>query len=729
MFVKMNSGIHYRLSFYFVLGLFAHALPLLATDDPAPSPLIEQLQAKAGAGDADAEQKLGFAYYNGQGVPQDSQRAFALCSKAADQGNQAAMFNVAFMLLQGQGTTKDPVTALAWYLKLANAGLANAELAAGEMYADGMGTTKDPAQALSWYEKAGHDGNADACTRVGLIFLDGIGVRPDPALALGWFEKGAAMGSPQAEFELGDAYSKGIGTPRDIWKSVAWFQKAAIQGNNDAKIRLGIACLHGEGVAQNPKAGFTLLMNAAKDSGYAAYWVACCYRDGVYVTADPVQAYAWGLRASGMTQRGDLSRFMAALQSTLSEEGLREAQAQVPLIDRMMHGIIQVGNAECTFANGQSSVMHFEDERNFILIPVQTRDQSEAYLLFDTGATGAFLTEAFATKMGLHGNNYIPIAGIGANLDLARISDETDFNLPGMTFRNARWAIMPHLVIDSLIGRPIIGILGRDLIRDLGIRIDYTNHTIEFISHDYLKDHAPAGVSVPLTVRDNGVFVGATVVNGKALGSGMFLVDTGNDGTLSLSRGFQEANPTINFAHTIPSGSTGIGGAMRTQVSIASSLIIGGMTLPEPMVNLEEARQGVEAAFTDGIIGGEIWRRFNLVLDLPGQKLFLEPNAQFSDPCRFGIVGMQLFATGDHYDTLTVGAIAIGSASHLAGFLPSDVLTKFDELGTKPLTLGNVYTLLRQPGVYHLTIRRQKKLLPLTLHIEDLALATAPAAK
>jgi len=52
----------------------------VSTNAPSSAPvgLIDDLKLRAAKGDADAEQKLGMAYYDGQLVPKDEAQAFAL---------------------------------------------------------------------------------------------------------------------------------------------------------------------------------------------------------------------------------------------------------------------------------------------------------------------------------------------------------------------------------------------------------------------------------------------------------------------------------------------------------------------------------------------------------------------------------------------------------------------------------------------------------------------------
>ena len=72
---------------------------------------IAAIRVRANAGNADAQSVLGYAYHDGQGVPQDDAQAVAWYRKAADQGVASAQFNLGIMYAHGHGVPQDYVVA------------------------------------------------------------------------------------------------------------------------------------------------------------------------------------------------------------------------------------------------------------------------------------------------------------------------------------------------------------------------------------------------------------------------------------------------------------------------------------------------------------------------------------------------------------------------------------------------------------------------------------------
>ena len=370
-----------------------------------------------------------------------------------------------------------------------------------------------------------------------------------------------------------------------------------------------------------------------------------------------------------------------------------------------------------TFAHGNSAVIPCKFILNSLLIQVPTPDKKFVYLLFDTGANAPMISREFAQKMRIRSGGEVPAMGIGQDVTVSGVSSGIDFSLGGLTFHGAHWIILPSATLEATYGLPVVGVLGMDLLKDLVVRIDFPSDTIEFLQRSAFQPPAGA-VDLPLTPSDEGYLVEATAQSGTASATGHFLIDTGNNGTLELSRRFQDRHPELSFRTFARNGANGVGGTLLTTEAICPALGIGSFSLRDPLVDLDQAAQGVEADI-DGIIGNEIWRRFNLVFDLPDNELYLQKNGPFSEPFSYVTAGMNVLASGSRYETLTVHDVLPGSAGQRAGFQKGDVLVALEELGSAPLTMASVYPQLHRAGIHHFTVQRGTQKLPLALELKN----------
>lgn len=114
----------------------------------------QPLYARAQAGDADAQNKVGEIYANGKGVTQDYSEARKWFRKAAKKGNNEAWKNIGWTYAFGQGVPRNYLKAFYWFRKSAEHGNVEAQFYLGLFFETGRGVDKNPKEAKKWYEKA-----------------------------------------------------------------------------------------------------------------------------------------------------------------------------------------------------------------------------------------------------------------------------------------------------------------------------------------------------------------------------------------------------------------------------------------------------------------------------------------------------------------------------------------------------------------------------------------------
>jgi len=97
--------------------------PAFAADSPSYTELVQdrlavqELTAKAEAGDAQSQVELGTKYFEGREVPKDDKKAVAWFEKAAQQGHAEGLYNLGLLYYYGYGVKQDFGQALQWYTK------------------------------------------------------------------------------------------------------------------------------------------------------------------------------------------------------------------------------------------------------------------------------------------------------------------------------------------------------------------------------------------------------------------------------------------------------------------------------------------------------------------------------------------------------------------------------------------------------------------------------------
>ena len=208
-------------------------------DDKKPEPYSAELVKRAEAGDAKAQNHLGWCYENGQGVAKDTNEATKWFRKSIEH------------------LTSDEIKKSAdqTYQK-ASAGDSEAQYVCGSaayVMRNDVAGKKDSSinQAVYWYTKSAEQGNAKAQVNLGFMYLNGIGVEKDTSKAVKLFSLASEKDNAKAQYYLGEAYLHGDGVEKNENKSFVLLKKSAEQGEVDAQAALGFAYSLGQGVEVN----------------------------------------------------------------------------------------------------------------------------------------------------------------------------------------------------------------------------------------------------------------------------------------------------------------------------------------------------------------------------------------------------------------------------------------------------------------------------------------------
>ncbi|MFP3677266.1 TonB family protein [Pseudomonas sp. SIMBA_041] len=183
-------------SFFLALCLLQSASYVCASPD------MIKMRQLAEKGDAEAQAKLGSAYYLGDGVPQNYSQALNWSLKAAEKGQPEAENILGVLYREGNGVVKDEQKANEWNFKAAEHGFAPAQTNAGAAYALGQGVAQDYNKALVWFRKAAEQGDARACLYLGASYARGEGVGVDYKQAAFWFHRSVDLAKASSQPEI-----------------------------------------------------------------------------------------------------------------------------------------------------------------------------------------------------------------------------------------------------------------------------------------------------------------------------------------------------------------------------------------------------------------------------------------------------------------------------------------------------------------------------------------------
>jgi len=178
-------------------------------------------------------------------------------------------------------------------------------------------------------------------------------------------------------------------------------------------------------------------------------------------------------------------------------------------------------------------------------------------------------------------------------------------------------------------GRQLDGILGYELFNHYVVEIEYASGTINLYDPVGYQYSGP-GKSIPVALENNHFLAKTRIILWGESVEGRFLVDTGaGEIAAALTRPFVDSNKLLMVMRgRIPSRlHAGLGGLTRSLTGRAQSVQIGPVLLRDVLVDLSRDATGLLASSRfDGVIGGELLRRFKVIFDQSHQRIILEPN-------------------------------------------------------------------------------------------------------
>ena len=185
---------------------------------------IRQTTAQAESGDAAAQYALAMIFLDDG---RESEKAFDLVKKAAEQGNTSAEVYLGTMYRNGQGVKKDRDEAIRRY------NIAIAKGSAWGMFEMGSllyeRPERDTQKALAWFKKAADAGYPMAQTAYGVFLLEGKDLPKDAVNGEKYMTTAAQSGDAFSQFSLGIMYLRGMHFEKNLDIAEEWMKKSAAQ--------------------------------------------------------------------------------------------------------------------------------------------------------------------------------------------------------------------------------------------------------------------------------------------------------------------------------------------------------------------------------------------------------------------------------------------------------------------------------------------------------------------
>lgn len=335
--------------------------------------------------------------------------------------------------------------------------------------------------------------------------------------------------------------------------------------------------------------------------------------------------------------------------------------------------------------------------------------------VFDTGSGGISLDSATADYLQLKlTRSDKTIRGIGG-MKLVDFAEDHNLSIRGLTVKHLDFHINDYDLLTSVYGVKIDGIIGFSFLRRFIVRLDYDMQTMEVYtpgSYKYPRGGyllKPNFSTLPLQL--------ATLNDDHAITS-RFIFDTGAGLSFLLSEDFVEDSSVFRKKRRFfPTQAEGLGGKRKMALTVMKEIRIGPYKFRKVPVHVFDDEYNVtNYPLLGGLMGNDILRRFNVVLNYPEQSIHLKPNSHFSEPFDYSYTGLGIYLIDGE---IRVEDVMKGSPGEKAGFQPGDIIFSVETNASKNImSYKNLFQ--NSLGKVKVVIFRKETPMILTLDVKDI---------
>ena len=368
------------------------------------------------------------------------------------------------------------------------------------------------------------------------------------------------------------------------------------------------------------------------------------------------------------------------------------------------------------FSSGSSARnIKFEIINSLPLVQARVNNSDPLWFIFDTGATNTVIDTKRAERLGLKAQGKIVSTGSAGQAEAQRVRNVT-IQFPGFEVSRLTIYTLPVDFFSAHFGISISGVIGNDIIGRVVTEIDYEKKGLSF--YDGTSYQLESGGEVfPVTLQDHLPMIQAKFELGNQEFSGTFEIDTGSTGAVQINTPFVRRHNLLTLAkRSRKERLGGVGGTAEAVTTRLESVTLGKFRLPNSIGKLSLATQGdYSSRRYDGLLGGPIFRRFKLVVDLTRRSITFYPNSSLNEPFEADMSGLALVADGDDLATYTVDDLEPNTPAAEAGIKGGETLLAIEGRPASEFSLEEIRRMFMYDGrEYDLTLKRDAE----TIHVK-----------
>jgi hypothetical protein len=342
----------------------------------------------------------------------------------------------------------------------------------------------------------------------------------------------------------------------------------------------------------------------------------------------------------------------------------------------------------------------FEDSLNFIL---------------DTGSGGISLDSTRVQEFGLKPEpSNKSIRGIAGIRKVSFLNNQK-LKLPNLTIDSLNFHINNYEILTNVYGERIDGIIGYSVISRYIIKLNYDSSTIEFWTRGNLKYPRGGYLLRPFIST---LPVQTVRVRDEETITARFLYDIGAGMNMIFSTDFVEDSAFISKKRKFfAKEAEGLGGKIDMSVTVVKEVKLGPYRFRNvPVYVFDDVYNATSYPYMGGLIGNDLLRRFNAIINYERRDIHLLPNSHYNDPFDYSYTGLELYYIDGQ---VLIGDVAKKSPAEKAGLQEGDIVISIDKNFSQNLQQYK-YTLQNLKGRIKMIIKRDDQLQEIELKVSSI---------
>jgi FKBP-type peptidyl-prolyl cis-trans isomerase len=296
----------------------------------------------------------------------------------------------------------------------------------------------------------------------------------------------------------------------------------------------------------------------------------------------------------------------------------------------LIASLILIGKREL---KAQIAQIPFEFKGTHLFIKVQTNQSDTLNFVFDSGATGLSIDSLTAEHAGISKDNRqaVSVAGSGGDQNYTMALHQ-NIKVGNVELKDIEMVLINFAPLSTAMGVKLDGIIGYELLDKYVTKLDFDHKKISL--YDQIKSVDTTGYTgIPFEFNKNIMIprfpISITLANGETF-TGRVMFDTGNAFTLIVSTPFSKFHGfNSKLGEITTNTSRGLNAATQDQLATIKSMSFNGFDFGEMRIRLTVNDKAEPKDGYLGVLGIEVIKRFNVILDYAHKKIYLKPNQSY----------------------------------------------------------------------------------------------------